>query len=43
LDFIAEKFIEFAKKQRFDFWRESYKYKSEMLMAAEEKAKYGAK
>lgn len=43
LDFIAEKFIEFAKKQRFDFWREGYKYKSEMLMAAEGKVKYGKK
>ncbi len=43
LDFIAEKFIEFAKKQRFAFWREGYKYKEEMLMAAEGKVKYGKK
>ena len=46
LDFIAEKFIEFAKKQKFDFWTEGYRYEEEseeMLMAAEPKAKYGKK
>ena len=40
LDFIAEKFIEFAKKQRFDFWKESYRYELQKLpMAAEPKSK----
>lgn len=27
LDYIAEKFVEFAKRQRYDFWKEGYKYK----------------
>lgn len=44
LDFIAEKFVEFAKKQKFDFWMEVYKLAMpfEMLKAAED-AKYGKK
>ena len=44
LDFIADKFTAFAKKQRFYFWKDSYKYDlSELPMAAEPKAKYGRK
>ncbi|MBA4348630.1 MAG: hypothetical protein C0415_01380 [Thermodesulfovibrio sp.] len=44
LDFIADKFTEFAKKQRFGFWKESYRYEpAELLMAAESKAKYRGK
>jgi len=46
LDFIAEKFIEFAKRQRFDFWKGDYKYKimpSELPMAAEKMEDYEAK
>lgn len=44
LDFIAEKFIEFAKRQRFEFWQDEYKpMPSEMLLAAETKAKYKGK
>lgn len=43
LDFIANKFVEFAKKQRFDFWKEGYTYTEEVPMAAEPKAKYGKK
>lgn len=45
LDFIGEKFVEFARKQGFDFWRESYRYEAtkptETLLAAEGKTKYG--
>lgn len=40
-DYIAEKFVEFARKQGFDFWRESYRYEAtkpkEALIATEEK------
>ena len=44
LDFIADKFTEFAKNQRFDFWKENYRYEpAELPMAAEPKAKYGRK
>jgi len=47
LDFIAEKFIEFAKRQRYAFWKEGYKYKavmpSELPMAAEKMEDYEAK
>jgi type I restriction enzyme M protein len=44
LDFIAEKFIEFAKRQGFEFWQDEYKSApSEMLIAAETKAKYKGK
>ena len=47
LDFIAEKFIEFAKRQRYAFWKEGYKYKavmpSELPMAAEKREDYEAK
>jgi len=44
LGFIADKFTEFAKKQRFGFWRENYRYEpAELLMAAEPKAKYRGK
>lgn len=45
LDYIAEKFVEFARKQGFAFWRESYRYEAtkptEVLLAAEGKTKYG--
>jgi len=42
LDFIAEKFIEFAKRQGFEFWQDEYKsMPAELLLAAEKKAKYG--
>lgn len=44
LDFIAEKFVEFARKQGFDFCVESCKYEVtksvEALLAAEEEMKY---
>lgn len=44
LDFIAEKFIEFAERQGFKFWQDEYKSApSKMLMAAEKKAKYKGK
>lgn len=41
LDFIAEKFVGFARKQGFDFWRESYRYETTALLAAEGETKYG--
>jgi hypothetical protein len=47
LDFIAEKFIEFSKRQRYDFWKEGYKYKTvmplELPMAAEKREDYETK
>jgi type I restriction enzyme M protein len=44
LDFIAEKFVAFAKKQKFYFWRENYTYKyAEWPMAAEPRTEYGKK
>lgn len=45
LDYIADKFVEFARKQGFDFWRESYRFEAtkpaEIPLAAEGKTKYG--
>lgn len=41
LDFIAKKFVEFAEKKRFDFWKEDYTYTEEMPIAAYPEAKYG--
>ncbi len=46
LNFIAVKFIEFAKKQKLDFWREAYSYQTtfeELPLAAETKTKYRKK
>lgn len=45
LDFIAERFVEFARKQGFDFWKEGYRHEAskpiEVLLVAEGKTKYG--